>query len=1054
MNISEMLQEIQAKRSLTIAALAEVLGASFVSVNRWIQGTAKPSPAQIRQIQQIYESVSIYSREKITPIANHFSSRGLSRNLPLFDLLLPKVTLSDTTFGSILPRIKQDIFFMSEDHVTLNDILSTHKTPALTADDPPESGMSAGKNTYTYDAHTYHTKVPPQGIAELLSHYLPSGGLVLDPFAGSGMTGVAARTLGIDCILNELSPAASFIARQFSSMINPDLFQAGVNAIIEATREIREQLYTTQCRECGRNTEILYTVWSYNVSCPHCHTEFTLWDHCRHYGRIVREHKILSEFPCPQCKRTLKKSTLERTKPRPVLLGYKCCGSKQQEVTHPLAEEDLIHIHNIEVSPPLIEAYIPRTKLPDGVNLRQPKKHGIDTVDKFYTTRNLAAMSHLWYTIHRVEQAELAAFLAFAFTSLYQRVTRLSEFRFWGGSGNTARFNVPYIFNETNVFVTFIRKTNSILDHLRTTAQSYTGHTIIANNSATSLNFLPDNSIDLIFTDPPFGANINYSEMNILWESWLGDFTDTTNEAIINKFQGKGIDEYELLMRASLQECYRVLRPGRWLLLVFMNSSKEVWEALRSAITQAGFEIVKADLFDKHHGTFKHFVSENTTGFDLVLHCRKPMIKVNVAQERRKAQLHESVISFLHTKGAKLPTNSFLHVERNREIDYRQLYSEWLAQSLLETPEFLNFSSFRTIIMNHIDHNSIVNPANIFPTANGNIEKEGGYPLQRPRTLPVFTPEQRRLAHELLAAKVAFMMGRKFEEGDWADVYCRAKNIPNTGWSNLHLDVIYKGLGIEHKMLCYRSRSEISEASGNRFMHPSATRSFRMPPSTTDPNEAMRDILTQYADFIEARRAKVRETIEGDGEPDLRVGWLLWQESLRQFLYFEEEMLPPNPDDYTAEWVKRESKGARKSSTNLWIFERETGYKRYSVTSEAGAKIQPYFDVPPLTDPNLYIFTVIGEYIDFDLVRVWVTDATARDLTLLLGKLDTENVSRAILESTGKIAESEPVEYSIREVAHPITITSKAYGALKSALPGVNDEHSFQLLAQYLRSKK
>ena len=67
-------------------------------------------------------------------------------------------------------------------------------------------------------------------------------------------------------------------------------------------------------------------------------------------------------------------------------------------------------------------------------------------------------MSHLWRALHRVEDVQLAGFLAFAFTSLYKRVTKLSEFRFWGGSGNTANLNVPYIFNEANVFVTFERK--------------------------------------------------------------------------------------------------------------------------------------------------------------------------------------------------------------------------------------------------------------------------------------------------------------------------------------------------------------------------------------------------------------------------------------------------------------------------------------------------------------------------------------------------------------------------------------------------------------------
>ena len=84
--------------------------------------------------------------------------------------------------------------------------------------------------------------------------------------------------------------------------------------------------------------------------------------------------------------------------------------------------------------------------------------------------------------------------------------------------------------------------------------------------------------------------------------------------------------------------------------------------------------------------------------------------------------------------------------------------------------------------------------------------------------------------------------------------------------------------------------------------------------------------------------------------------------NLRQFLYFEEPIRAPNADDYTAEWVESGG-GSRKGSRNLWIYEKATGKKRFSVTTSAGAKIQPYFDVPPPNNPNLYIFTVIGEVI-------------------------------------------------------------------------------------------
>ena len=193
----------------------------------------------------------------------------------------------------------------------------------------------------------------------------------------------------------------------------------------------------------------------------------------------------------------------------------------------------------------------PDFSLPDGVNLNQPKRHGLDSVEKFYTSRNLIACAAIWREIRKIEDPKLAPAVGFVFTSLYQRVTKLSEYRFWGGSGNTANFNVPQISNETNVFVTFERKAKSIADHFLTTAAQYDGRSVVRTGSATDLSFLPDNSIDFIFTDPPFGANINYSEMNLLWESWLRSFTNAADEAIMNRAQSKGIGDYELLMRRT-----------------------------------------------------------------------------------------------------------------------------------------------------------------------------------------------------------------------------------------------------------------------------------------------------------------------------------------------------------------------------------------------------------------------------------------------------------------------------------------------------------------------
>ncbi len=336
-------------------------------------------------------------------------------------------------------------------------------------------------------------------------------------------------------------------------------------------------------------------------------------------------------------------------------------------------------------------------------------------------------------------------------------------------------------------------------------------------------------------------------------------------------------------------------------------------------------------------------------------------------------------------------------------------------------------------------------------TCSMNPHKSRGIP--KAKTLPAFTRDQRDTAHALLATRVAFMMGRKLEEGDWSSVYCQAKGIPERKWSNLNIDVMYQGLGVEHKMLGQPSDVPLEKVCGTRLMHPAATRSIRVPPTTERPNKAMKDVLTQYAKLLEARRTKLKEDAPGK-EPDLRTGWLLWQTSLREFLYFEEEAIAPDPSDYFAEW-RESGGGARKASKNLWIYEKATGYKKFSVTTSAGAKIQPYFDVPPPSDPNLYYFKVQGEEVKPGFVRIWVQISTERELRAIAGKLDPENLGLIIANVAAEPQDAESAQLARYEEAVPIVVTLESYGLLTATFPkAISDAHIAQLLVDRLRKLK
>src|SRR5690606_6142312 len=134
---------------------------------------------------------------------------------------------------------------------------------------------------------------------------------------------------------------------------------------------------------------------------------------------------------------------------------------------------------------------------------------------------------------------------------------------------------------------------------------------------------LPDHSVDYIFTDPPFGENIYYADLNFLVESWHRVLTDPDPEAIVDRVRGKGTHEYQDLMRRGFEEYFRVLKPGRWMTVVFSNSSNAIWRAIQEAIGTAGFVVADVRTLDKQLGSYRQ-VTSTAVKQDLVISAYKP----------------------------------------------------------------------------------------------------------------------------------------------------------------------------------------------------------------------------------------------------------------------------------------------------------------------------------------------------------------------------------------------------------------------------------------------
>ena len=133
--------------------------------------------------------------------------------------------------------------------------------------------------------------------------------------------------------------------------------------------------------------------------------------------------------------------------------------------------------------------------------------------------------------------------------------------------------------------------------------------------------------------------------------------------------------------------------------MVFHNSSARVWQTLQAAITDAGFYIQGIQTFDKQHGTFKQFVSDNAVGYDLVLHCQKTAHQVCLKQEQKQI-VCQQVAQFIREalRDLKDYRVQYLHVSRQDELDYRKLYAQWLTQTISKTVIELDFNEFREIV--------------------------------------------------------------------------------------------------------------------------------------------------------------------------------------------------------------------------------------------------------------------------------------------------------------------------------------------------------------------
>jgi DNA modification methylase len=542
---------------------------------------------------------------------------------------------------------------------TIREFVHKHGIPFDSESDtysvhPFSQTIATSKATAIYNMHTYWSKKPHDAITQYIRHFTRPNELILDPFVGSGGTALAAVLEGRHAIAIDLSPAATYIASNYVRPLYPnDVSSAGEALLAEFQKSDVATLFDTVCHESNRPALILRTVYSSRFRCKRCGLLVALFD-CPTHAVPNSTGGSKETTVCPHC---LKKGKPEELSAHnewvdriPVATEYRVgtrgttmrtYNDSNKKAREFFEQYDLPQI--ARAAQAKVQSWYPQRYMLDVVSdeeipwglLWRPYHRGMRKVEHFFTKRNLHVISTLFSLVNKVAggNLDIANVLRFGITGVLPGLSLLNRYRPdvsfpLNYSANT--LYVPPVGTEENPIPHIRNKFHRIAEGYREYEVDSLGQCVVSTQDACHLENIPANSIDYIFTDPPYGYRIQYGELNFLWESWMnfrGDWRK--NEIIINESETRRLFLPEWIdhLKEAMKECYRVLKPGRWLSLCFHDSSTEVWQAVQNCMAEAGFvsdTLTNVVAIETDYKTHKQHVAQQIAKRDLVLSFRKP----------------------------------------------------------------------------------------------------------------------------------------------------------------------------------------------------------------------------------------------------------------------------------------------------------------------------------------------------------------------------------------------------------------------------------------------
>ena len=481
-----------------------------------------------------------------------------------------------------------------------------------------------------YKMHRYFARRPHNVFRSLVDHYCPEGGLIVDCFAGGGVSLIEGLSAKRRVIAYDVNPVASFI--QYAQLIDiPDeRFRAIATKIQARVRSEFGTQFETKCRTCEAVAQVRWVEHAYNVVCPGCQKQTPLAN--ANKFRTPEGKATDGQYSCVHCESKIKAASTARISSAILNLRVRCneCGS--QSTSEPLPSDvenfDFCTANEDSLTSSL-NLRIPDDRIPlDWDRQKEDCLHrkGFTHFRDLFTPRN-RLISALYFSAledmrHEISEDEYV-FVLLAVSALLRYTNNMTfSVDGWMDGRPVAwakhAYWTPNQFIECNPLEYFEKRIKAGISGLKdrrsrlskschhgTVTEVVTGESSYSVQSASSESMdLPDNSVDLVLTDPPYGSNVQYGELCHFWSVWLKDrlpfsakLFDLSDEILVHRKstatdkEAKTFDDYREGLTRVFKECYRVLKPGGCLVFTFNNKNPRAWFAMIRATLDAGFDI-------------------------------------------------------------------------------------------------------------------------------------------------------------------------------------------------------------------------------------------------------------------------------------------------------------------------------------------------------------------------------------------------------------------------------------------------------------------------------